>query len=217
MPPKRKRNPFLGQIEAVKKQKREDSATISGVTEEKVDFEFVAETAEELLRKILAKATPSDVLAEYMFFLKIVPSLLNNQLSDLLHVVKTELGIDQIVGKIGTRLNFKGKRFPILDALSFKLGTNLRHILAPPTTSCLLCSKTLVANNKPTHVALHTPDGPEMATKFSWECKNCHGVHLFGSRSSVLRCFKFCIKRNCLVGWAKKKLDFFFSSIAGHV
>ena len=193
MPPKRKGNPFLSQIEAVKKQKREDSATISGVTEEKVDFEFVAETAEELLRKILAKATPSDVLAEYMFFLKIVPSLLNNQLSDLLHVVKTELGIDQIVGKIGTRLNFKGKRFPILDALSFKLGTNLRHILAPPTTSCLLCSKTLVANNKPTQVALHTPDGPEMATKFSWECKNCHGVHLFGGRSPVSRCFKFFI------------------------
>ena len=193
MPPKRKGNPFLSQIEAVKKQKREESATISGVTEEKVDFEFVAETAEELLRKILAKATPSDVLAEYMFFLKIVPSLLNNQLSDLLHVVKTELGIDQIVGKIGTRLNFKGKRFPILDALSFKLGTNLRHILAPPTTSCLLCSKTLVANNKQTQVALHTPDGPEMATKFSWECKNCHGVHPFGGRSTVSRCFKFFI------------------------
>ena len=193
MPPKRKGNPFLSQIEAVKKQKREESATISGVTEEKVDFEFVAETAEELLRKILAKATPSDVLAEYMFFLKIVPSLLNNQLSDLLHVVKTELGIDQIVGKIGTRLNFKGKRFPILDALSFKLGTNLRHILAPPTTSCLLCSKTLVANNKQTQVALHTPDGPEMATKFSWECKNCHGVHLFSGRSPVSRCFKFFI------------------------
>ena len=205
MPPKRKENPYLDQIEKVKKQKQGEL----GVTEEKVDFEFVAATAEELLRKILLKATPSDVLAEYLFFLKNVPALLNNQLSDLLHVVKTELGIDQIVGKIGTKLNFKGPNFPILDALSFKLGTNLRHLLAPPTTSCLLCSKPLVANHQPTQVPLHTPHGPEMATKFSWECKNCHGVHLFGSRSSVLRCFKFCIKRNCLVGWAKKNWTFF--------
>ena len=84
MPPKRKENPYLDQIEKVKKQKQGEL----GVTEEKVDFEFVAATAEELLRKILLKATPSDVLAEYLFFLKNVPALLNNQLSDLLHVVK---------------------------------------------------------------------------------------------------------------------------------
>ena len=134
MPPKRKGNQYLEQIEEVKRKKHEDIV----VPDEKVDFEFVAATAEELLRKILSKATPSDVLAEYLFFLKNVPSLLNNQLSDLLHVVKSELGIDQIVGKIETKQNFKGDRFPILDALSFKLGTNLRHplpLLLPPASS----------------------------------------------------------------------------------
>ena len=186
MPPKRKGNQYLEQIEEVKRKKHEDIV----VPDEKVDFEFVAATAEELLRKILSKATPSDVLAEYLFFLKNVPSLLNNQLSDLLHVVKSELGIDQIVGEIETKQNFKGDRFPILDALSFKLGTNLRHLLAPPTTTCLLCSKTLVANHKPTQVSLHTPGGPQMATKYAWECKNCSSVHLFGGRLPVFRCFK---------------------------
>ena len=184
--PKRKENSFLEQIEAVKKKKVEDIAVI----EEENNFEFVAATSEELLRKILSKATASDILAEYLYFLKVVPPLLNNHLSDLLNVVQTELDINQIVGKIGTKLNFKGDQFPILDALSFKLGTNLRHILAPPTTTCLFCSKTLIGNNKPTQVALHTPGGPQMATKYAWECRNCSGVHLFGGRLPVFRCFK---------------------------
>ena len=104
--------------------------------------------------------------------------MLNNQKSDLLHLVKTELDVADLDQKLCGKLNFKGDNFPILDALSCKIKLNLRHIIAP-ITSCLLCHKDLVANNKPAHVPLHTLKGPQLASKYGWECRACRAVGEF--------------------------------------
>ena len=52
-----------------------------------------------------------------------------------------------------------GKRFPILDSLSCKIGISLQNILAPPVQNCLLCEKPLTRNHKPSMAALHTLSG----------------------------------------------------------
>ena len=115
----------------------------------------------------------------------------NNQQSDLVHLVKTELGVDNL--KLCGRSNFKGDNYPILDALSCKLGISLRHILAPPTTSCLLCGKDLVSNHKPSQVPLHSVNGPLIASKYGWECKGCRGAGQFRVGQPVSRCFNILI------------------------
>ena len=155
-----------------------DSSAASVETEE-IDFEFEASTAAEMLKKILREATSDDILLEYLWFLRNIPPLLSNQQSDLIHLVKTELGVAGLDQKLCGKFNFKGENFPILDALSCKIKVNLRNIIAPPTTSCLLCKKDLVANNKPANVPLHTSKGPELASKFAWECRACRAVGQF--------------------------------------
>ena len=121
--------------------------------------------------------------------LKNLPDLLNNQKSDLIHLVKTELGVDNL--KLCGKVNFRGDNFPILDALSCKLGLSLRHLLAPPTSSCLLCAKPLSPNHKPVQVPLHSVDGPWIASKYSWECRSCRGAGQFLAGQSG--CFNFLI------------------------
>ena len=154
-------------------------------------FQFKADSAGEILSKILAEATPDDIIGEYIWFLKNLPNMLNNQQSDLVHLVKTELGVDNL--KLCGRSNFKGDNYPILDALSCKLGISLRHILAPPTTSCLLCGKDLVSNHKPSQVPLHSVNGPLIASKYGWECKGCRGAGQFRVGQPVSRCFNILI------------------------
>ena len=97
---------------------------------ENVFFSFKAATAAEMLRKILEQASPDDIMGEYIWFLKNLPKLLNNVESDLIEEVKTELGIANL--KLSGKVNFKGSNYPILDALSCKMGKSLRHILTPP-------------------------------------------------------------------------------------
>ena len=154
-------------------------------------FQFQAASASEMLSKMLLHASPDDILGEYIWFLKNLPDLLNNQRSDLIHVVKTELGVDNL--KLCGKVNFKGDNFPILDALSCKLGLSLRHLLAPPTTTCLLCSKVLIANNKPAQVLLHSVNGPWIASKYSWECRGCRGAAQFHAAQPGSGCFNFII------------------------
>ena len=135
MPPKRKGNDFLQQILEMKKQRTESEDAGSGQSSsqsapkarplgENVFFSsFRAASASEMLSKMLLHASPDDILGEYIWFLKNLPDLLNNQRSDLIHVVKTELGVDNL--KLCGKVNFKGDNFPILDALSCKLGLSL--------------------------------------------------------------------------------------------
>ena len=56
-------------------------------------FEFKTKSASEMLEKIHKEASPDDIVGEYLWFLKSVPKLLNNQMSDLVHLVKTELDV----------------------------------------------------------------------------------------------------------------------------
>ena len=178
MPPKRKGNGYLEEIRKMKKQRDEEAADCGESANtfhrpsENVFFTFKAATAAEMLRKILEQASPDDI-----WFLKNLPKLLNNVESDLIEEVKTELGIANL--KLSGKVNFKGSNYPILDALSCKMGKSLRHILAPPTTSCLLCGKVLIANHKPSQVPLHSLNGPGIASKYAWECRGCRGAAQF--------------------------------------
>ena len=58
-------------------------------------FEFSAGSAAEMLSKILLKASPDDIYGEYLWFVKNLPKMINNKMSDLLHLVRTELGVDR--------------------------------------------------------------------------------------------------------------------------
>ena len=142
-----------------------------------------AKSAEEMLHEVLANATPSDVYGEYLHFLKVMPKLLNNAEQELVGQVKEHLKIEKVkkelLEKPGDIINLKGEEYPILDALSIKLGLSLRNILAPPCQTCLLCEKPLVRNHKPTMVPFHTLNGPHLATKYSWECRSCHSIWKF--------------------------------------
>ena len=187
MPPKkRKSNDYLDQIMDMKRKReaggQPDDLDEGGVRGDNVgpSFEFSAGSAAEMFSKIMLQASPDDIYGEYLWFVKNLPKMINNKLSDLLHLVRTELGVERVKGLLCGKLNFTGNNFPILDALSCKVKINLRNIIAPPTTTCLLCAKPLTANHEPCHVPLHTPNGPELATKYSWECRSCNGVGNFG-------------------------------------
>ena len=62
-----------------------------------------------MLEKILKEAFPDDIVGEYLWFLKSVPKLLNNQMSDLVHLVKTELDVGNNERKLCGKFNFSGE------------------------------------------------------------------------------------------------------------
>ena len=150
-----------------------------------IDFEFKAENSTDLLKHLVKQATPDDIYCDYLYFVRNLPQLLNNQSTELIHLVRKELNIAEVQKNLGGKVNFKGDKFPILDALSCKIGTNLRNILAPPTIVCLLCERPLTVNHAPTQVPLHTLNGPQLATKYSWECRTCRGIGQFNINRNV--------------------------------
>ena len=90
MPPKRKGNGYLEEILKMKR-KRSDEAAECGESSndlprlsENVFFSFKADTASEMLERILQQASPDDIMGEYIFFLKNLPKLLNNVESPIL-------------------------------------------------------------------------------------------------------------------------------------
>ena len=78
-------------------------------------FEFSAGSAAEMLSKILLKASPDDIYGEYLWFVKNLPKMINNKMSDLLHLVRTELSVDGVKGLLCRKLNLTGNNFPTLD------------------------------------------------------------------------------------------------------
>ena len=131
----------------------------------------------------MSKSTPTDVLNEYYWLFKNIPNLVNNELSDILIDVKTNLKIEHHLEiKRDDKMNIKGDKHPILDALSCKLGYSVKNWIAPPTVDCLLCEKKLMRNNKRLQVVLFTQMGPEMATKYIWECQSCTGTFAFNNK-----------------------------------
>ena len=139
--------------------------------------------AAELFELTISKATPADILSEYTYFLKKMPQLLETTRTKLIEEVKAHLKIDAVKQTLAqggdmASMNLRGG-YPILDALSIKLCFSLRTILCPPTTQCLLCEKDLQPNHKPALVSFHTDEGPMLASKYSWECRNCHSTYKF--------------------------------------
>ena len=172
---------FLAQIEEAKRKKNDMDMKAKEEEERKRKEKEEPKSSEARFEEVLATATPCDVFGEYLFFLKKLPKLLNNAEQELIHQVRENLKIDEVKRNLsqpssGEKVNLKGEQYPLLDALSFKLGLCLRNILAPPTQTCLLCEKPLQRNNKPVMVPFHTLAGPELASKFSWECRSCKGI-----------------------------------------
>ena len=154
-------------------------------SEEKDD---TGKSASDLFHEVMSQATPTDIWSEYTFFLQHLPTLLDNVQEDLIGKVEKHLKIAEVKEKIGqpgdhSRLNYKGDDYPILDSLSCHLGFILKKIISPPTQKCLLCDKFLTRNHDATIVPLHTLKGPELVSKFSWQCHRCAGTFQFRNRT----------------------------------
>ena len=105
MPPKkRKSNDYLDQIMDMKRKReaggQPDDLDEGGVSGDNVgpSFEFSAGSAAEMFSKIMLQASPDDIYGEYLWFVKNLPKMINNKLSDLLHLVRTELGVERVKG-----------------------------------------------------------------------------------------------------------------------
>ena len=101
---KRKGNGFLGQFEAIKQQRGDSSEVLNDKVKVPMAETMVIgeENANEYFERILSQATPADVLSEYYWFLKQTPNLLNNEMSEVLHTVKTNMRISAMKeAKIG--------------------------------------------------------------------------------------------------------------------
>ena len=94
------------------------------------------------------------------------PKLLPTVQLDLVELVKKELKVEP-VGVDVEHLNPAGSE-PLLPALGNKLGLSVDRILAPPVTSCLLCSKQLTKHHPPVQVSLLSLLGPSLASKYTW-------------------------------------------------
>ena len=92
---KRKGNGFLDQLEAIKKQGLEDPEALDDKVKANITENMAVgkENANDYFERILCQATPADVLSEYFWFLKHIPKLLNNEMSEVLHTVKTNLRV----------------------------------------------------------------------------------------------------------------------------
>ena len=108
-------------------------------------------SAERLFSEVWSQATPAEVMLEFLWFKK---------------WSGVKLLLDSIQYDHDVNL-------PIIDALSQMMGVCLRNIISPPTKECLLCGKALTKLNHPVNVPIHTTNGPEMATKYMWQCHRC--------------------------------------------
>ena len=128
-------------------------------------------TPEEILSKALQSSSQQDKNYEFLKFKKNCPKLLPLVHAELVQKVRKELQV-QNVDIDEEQLSPAGCE-PLLPAVGNKLGQSVERILAPPVTNCLLCSKQLSKHNSPLQVSLLTNDGPTLASKFSWRCRDC--------------------------------------------
>ena len=130
-------------------------------------------TKEEHFKNVLDNTSAEDRLFEYQVFLKRLPMMHHQVCEELKTKVKKELKIEENKDFYSLKTNNPDNLTPLLDALGCKLGMNLSEIICPPTLSCLLCGKLLTKNNEPTQVSLLDLQGPMLATKYIWRCRNC--------------------------------------------
>ena len=140
---------------------------------------------------LLNSASPADVIGEFCFFKKKLPVMLEKDKSELINQVRDHMRITEmkrlLVDDPNEEVSLPGENFPLLDALSVSMGVSLQHIVAPPTTSCLLCNKQLSRNNKPSIAALHQLSGPTLVSKYSYECRQCSGTFNFRNQDETNR------------------------------
>ena len=141
---------------------------------------FEGENKDQYFKRVYENSSVNDITLEYLYFLRNLPPLPNTQLALTVNKVSSELKIQNLspiqmehISPDPSHVTRRFDRFPILDALSCKLGISLRNILAPPTAICILCQKPLVANNKPVQVPLFDNSGPDVGTKYIFDCNNC--------------------------------------------
>ena len=119
-----------------------------------------------------------EILAEYFVFLRNLPVMPDFEKKKVIHLVKEEWGIDEILSSSldpeETLTSLKNGN-DVLDRLSSKLGKSLR-IVTPPVKNCLLCKEVLTVNHKPTQIAIHTQTGPKIYSKYILRCKRCRLV-----------------------------------------
>ena len=85
--------------------------------------------APDIFDQVMSSASAVNVLGEYDWFEKNLPQLLENAEKDLLHKVHEHMKIQEMKELIGherSKVGHKGDQYPILDALSIKLGISLR-------------------------------------------------------------------------------------------
>ena len=138
---------------------------------------------------LLNSARPADVIGEFCWFKKKLPVMLEHDKSELIRQVRGHMRIKEMKKAFleddDNEMILAGENFPLLDALSVWMGVSLQHIIAPPTTKCLLCNKKLSKNNKPTLGALHQMSGPTLATKYSYECRHCPETFSFRNQQET--------------------------------
>ena len=115
---------------------------------------------------LLNSAKPADVIGEFCWFKKKLPVMLEHDKSELIRQVRGHMRIKEMKKAFleddDDEMILAGENFPLLDALSVWMGVSLQHIIAPPTTKCLLCNKKLSKNNKPPPPASFAPVTPSM-------------------------------------------------------
>ena len=136
-------------------------------------------TNENSFSDLLSVSTTAEIMSEYLLFKGNLRNLLPSFGPKLIQDVRRHFKIGEVTSiSSEDGMKFSKGQFPLLDALSQDLGICLRNILTPPTTICLLCEKKLTVKNKPVNVPLFTLSGPEMATKWMYQCRNCKSASL---------------------------------------
>lgn len=168
MAAKRKSAAMLGKItkmaEESKKLKKDNE------TDNKNNKENECKENETFSEVDFSKETEYDRYFEYIQWRRNLPSLLGGVEEELDNEVKKRLNINENIN-----VTKNGNSSPILDTFSCELGKSVTTVLAPPTLKCLLCEKDLTKHNEQSQVTLFNIDGPVLATKYIWRCKNCKG------------------------------------------
>ena len=180
-------NDYLYLMEDHQKKNEKEQSEANKDNERKIDGK---ESSDELFEKAMGKACPLEVLSEYTWFMNHLPKLVDKEEENIVQMVQRHLKIDQMKKAVGHFSDENFNRdpddpFPLLDSLSCVLGISLRFIAAPPTKTCLLCCRDLrMSSNKPSHatLSLHTGSGPQLLTKYVYECRSCSGIYSFNKK-----------------------------------
>lgn len=186
------------------KGSEEDNKKTRSKQEEEVKMETKKENKKDdnktekfkAFKEALQKATDDDIDWEFLCFMKQLPTTLPEETRmKWIKTVRKHLKIMLVKKRI--RKTPRRKEFtttildqtPVLDAMSALIGMSWR-ILAPPTSSCLLCKRSLTIHHDPTQVKLHTRIGSLISSKYILRCRDCsnapkHVGLLFGAPEDI--------------------------------